>query len=48
MKMIMIEAYHAAVLAIINAFAGFSLGLCLGLACEKRDKESPEDDSSND
>ena len=44
----MIEAYHGAVLAIINAFAGFALGLCLGIACDKRDKESPEDDSSTD
>ena len=47
MKMIMIEAHHAAILAIINALAGFSLGICLGVACVKRDKESPEDDSSN-
>ena len=43
----MIEAHHAAILAIINALAGFSLGICLGVACVECGKESPEDKSTN-
>ena len=46
--MIMIEAHHAAIFAIISVFVGFALGFCFCAACVECGKESTEDDSSND